>query len=73
MKIKIPASKEFRVTLGNEPVYSGPINEELLLDIPNVAVVSEVMEDPRALERALNALWSTEDESPIIGTIKPKR
>ena len=64
-----PASSEFTVTLDETPVSQSTKDDSLILDLP----VAEIHEDDRAISKSLSALWSNEDESPVIGTIKPKR
>lgn len=63
-----PASSEFTVTLDETPVYSSTKDDSLILNLP----AAEVHEDDRSIVKSLSSLWSTEDVSPVIGTIKPK-
>lgn len=63
-----PASSEFMVTLDETPVHASNKDDSLLLNIH----VAEIHEDSKAIEKSLSCLWSTEDESPILGIIKPK-
>lgn len=63
-----PASSEFMVRLDETPVHASNKDDSLLLNI----TAAEIHEDDRAIEKSLSCLWSTEDESPVIGTIKPK-
>ncbi len=63
-----PASSEFVVSLDNYDLASSPSPDDLLI-LP----AAEVMEDDRAIQKSLSSLWSTEDESPVLGVISPKR
>lgn len=62
------ASSEFVVTLDDYDRTSVPSSDDLLI-LP----AAEFMEDDRAIHKSLSTLWSTEDESPVLGVISPKR